>query len=123
MIDLTRKVSPTIKAPIVLFTYYNPIYQRGFENFVEEIASAGAKGLLVPDIPLEETAKLSEICTANGLDLVLLSTPTTPVERMERIAGRPTGSSISSPSPASPACAPAWNPRRGARREAQEGDG
>ena len=86
MIDLTRKVSPTIKAPIVLFTYYNPIYQRGFENFVEEIASAGAKGLLVPDIPLEETAKLSEICTANGLDLVLLSTPTTPVERMERIA-------------------------------------
>ena len=87
MIDLTRKVSPTIKAPVVLFTYYNPIYQRGFENFVEEIASAGAKGLLVPDIPLEETAKLSEICTANGLDLVLLSTPTTPLERMERIAG------------------------------------
>ena len=86
VIDLTRKVSPTIKAPVVLFTYYNPIYQRGFENFVEEIASAGAKGLLVPDIPLEETAKLSEICTANGLDLVLLSTPTTPLERMERIA-------------------------------------
>jgi hypothetical protein len=80
------RVAPTIKAPLVLFTYYNPIYQRGFEAFVKEIADAGAKGLLVPDIPLEETEELSEICAKNGLDLVLLSTPTTPLERMEKIA-------------------------------------
>lgn len=86
VIDLVARVSPNVKAPIVLFTYYNPIYQRGFETFVKEIADAGAKGLLVPDIPLEETAELSAICAKNGLDLVLLSTPTTPIERMEAIA-------------------------------------
>ena len=86
MIDLVKRVSPGIRAPIVLFTYYNPIYQRGFETFVKEIADAGAKGLLVPDIPLEETEELSKICAKNGLDLVLLSTPTTPLERMEKIA-------------------------------------
>ena len=86
MIDLVGRVSPNVKAPIVLFTYYNPIYQRGFEKFVKEIANAGAKGLLVPDIPLEETVELSKICAANGLDLVLLSTPTTPIDRMEKIA-------------------------------------
>ena len=74
------RVAPTIKAVLVLFTYYNPIYQRGFEAFVKEIADAGAKGLLVPDIPLEETDELSKICAKNGLDLVLLSTPTTPSE-------------------------------------------
>ena len=85
-IDLLADVSPTIKAPIVLFTYYNPIYQRGFEAFVADIAKAGAKGLLVPDIPLEETPALSEICASRGVDLVLLSTPTTPVERAKKIA-------------------------------------
>ena len=86
VIALLKKTSPTIKAPIVLFTYYNPIYQKGFEVFVKEIVDAGAKGLLVPDIPLEETPKLAEICKKNGIDLVLLSTPTTPVERMAKIA-------------------------------------
>ena len=49
-------------------------------------AKAGAKGLLVPDIPLEETPELSEICASHGVDLVLLSTPTTPVERAKKIA-------------------------------------
>ncbi|EEH53604.1 uncharacterized protein MICPUCDRAFT_35499 [Micromonas pusilla CCMP1545] len=83
---LLARVSPTTKAPIVLFTYFNPIYQRGFEAFVEAVAAAGAKGLLVPDIPLEETPELSAICAKNGVDLVLLSTPTTPEARMTKIA-------------------------------------
>jgi|TARA_B110000967_G_scaffold195736_1_gene225571 tryptophan synthase alpha subunit len=69
----------------------NPIYQRGFERFVSEIAAAGAKGLLVPDIPLEETKELSKICTKNGIDLVLLSTPTTPIDRMAKIADASNG--------------------------------
>ena len=50
------------------------------------VAKAGAKGLLVPDIPLEETPELSAICAKNGVDLVLLSTPTTPEARMTKIA-------------------------------------
>ena len=83
---LLARVTPTTKAPIVLFTYFNPIYQRGFEAFVEAVAKAGAKGLLVPDIPLEETPELSAICAKNGVDLVLLSTPTTPEARMTKIA-------------------------------------
>ena len=86
VIDLVCEVSPTIKAPIVMFTYYNPIYQRGVEKFCADIAAAGAKGLLVPDIPLEETYEMSEIAAKHGLDLVLLSTPTTPVERAKKIA-------------------------------------
>jgi len=91
VIDLVARLTPTVKAPIVLFTYYNPIYQRGFERFVSEIAAAGAKGLLVPDIPLEETKELSKICTKKGIDLVLLSTPTTPIDRMAKIADASNG--------------------------------
>ena len=91
VIDLVARVTPDVSAPIVLFTYYNPIYQRGFEPFVKKIAAAGAKGLLVPDIPLEETGELSAVCKANGLDLVLLSTPTTPTDRMAKIAEKSNG--------------------------------
>jgi len=86
VIDLVREMTPQIKAPIVMFTYYNPIYQRGVDKFCADIAAAGAKGLLVPDIPLEETYDVSEIASKHGIELVLLSTPTTPVERAKKIA-------------------------------------
>ena len=86
VIDLVREMTPQIKAPIVMFTYYNPIYQRGVDKFCADIAAAGAKGLLVPDIPLEETYDVSEIASKRGIELVLLSTPTTPVERAKKIA-------------------------------------
>jgi tryptophan synthase alpha subunit len=45
----------------------------------------------VPDIPLEETKELSKICTKKGIDLVLLSTPTTPIDRMAKIADASNG--------------------------------
>mmetsp|Transcript_1332 Transcript_1332/g.3100 ORF Transcript_1332/g.3100 Transcript_1332/m.3100 type:complete len:329 (-) Transcript_1332:267-1253(-) len=86
VLAMLTRVSPDLKAPVVLFQYFNPILRKGVEAFVKEIAAAGAKGLLIPDIPLEETYEVSRICKENGVDLVLLSTPTTPIERMTKIA-------------------------------------
>ncbi|MEB3171826.1 MAG: tryptophan synthase subunit alpha [Synechococcaceae cyanobacterium] len=74
-----------LSLPVVLFTYSNPLLNRGMERFCQEAAAAGAAGLVVPDLPLEEAEKLSAIATAHGLDLVLLVAPTTPAERMARI--------------------------------------
>jgi tryptophan synthase alpha chain len=71
--------------PVVLFTYSNPLLNRGMEAFCAAAAAAGAAGLVVPDLPLEEAEKLSAIAAAAGLDLVLLVAPTTPAERMARI--------------------------------------
>ena len=86
VIDVVRQVSPSISAPIVMFTYFNPIMARGLDKFCEQISSAGASGLLVPDIPLEETEEIRKVATSYGLDLVLLATPTTPAARMAKIA-------------------------------------
>jgi tryptophan synthase alpha chain len=86
VLDVIRKVSPSITAPIVMFTYFNPIMARGLEKFCEQASSAGASGLLVPDIPLEETSEIRKVASSYGLDLVLLSTPTTPIPRMQQIA-------------------------------------
>jgi len=71
--------------PVVLFTYSNPLLNKGMEAFCRDAAAAGAAGLVVPDLPLEEGEKLSAIAASHGLDLVLLVAPTTPAERMARI--------------------------------------
>jgi tryptophan synthase alpha chain len=76
---------------VILFTYSTPLLNRGMETFCREAAAAGAAGLVVPDLPLEEAEKLSAIATAHGIDLVLLVAPTTPAERMGRIAAASRG--------------------------------
>jgi hypothetical protein len=151
VLELCARVAPTLKAPIVLFCYINPILSRGYEPFVQRVAACGVKGerehslescfvtsegyriwltpisihifsgntagnqrgsivlevirnpylirhrqcwsrllvclgLLVPDIPLEETYAISAITKEYGMDLVLLSTPTTEPNRAIEIA-------------------------------------
>jgi tryptophan synthase alpha chain len=84
--DHSTQVAPTLRAPLILFTYYNPILRRGLEPFISEIAAAGVGGLLIPDIPLEETTEARALCARYKLELVLLATPTTQSSRMARIA-------------------------------------
>ena len=84
--DAVVQVTPSLRAPLILFTYYNPILARGAPTFVAELAAAGVSGLLIPDIPLEETTEARALCAAAGLELVLLATPTTPAPRMAQIA-------------------------------------
>ncbi|PSC72435.1 tryptophan synthase alpha chain [Micractinium conductrix] len=86
VLAVVKKASATIKAPIVMFTYYNPIMARGLDKFCRQAKEAGASGLLVPDIPLEETPSIRQVAEQHGMELVLLTTPTTPQERMNRIA-------------------------------------
>lgn len=86
VLAMLKEVSPSLSAPVVLFTYYNPILKRGMDPFLKAVKEAGGSGLVVPDVPLEETDKLREGTTANGLELVLLTTPTTPKSRMDIIA-------------------------------------
>ena len=74
-----------LQIPVVLFTYSNPLLNRGMERFCQDAAAAGAAGLVVPDLPLEEAQILSPLAAAHGLDLILLVAPTTPAERMARI--------------------------------------
>nr|QUE28720.1 trpA [Porphyrostromium japonicum] len=86
-----EKVTPSISAPIVVFTYYNLVLRQGVEKFVLKIASSGAKGLLVPDLPLEESEELLSLCSTNNLELILLIAPTSSPERIQRIANKAQG--------------------------------
>lgn len=77
--------------PIVLFTYFNPVYQYGIERFAADAAQAGAAGVIVPDIALEEGQDLRAALAAQGLQMPLLVAPSTPRDRAARIAEESSG--------------------------------
>lgn len=91
VLAIVREVSPQISAPIILFTYYNPILNRGVERFVADVAAAGGAGLVVPDLPLEEADGLLVPAAAAGVEVTLLVAPTSPLERIQAIADRSQG--------------------------------
>ncbi|KAL6880104.1 hypothetical protein ACP4OV_011669 [Aristida adscensionis] len=85
VISMVKEVIPELSCPLALFTYYNPILKRGIPKFMSIVKEAGVHGLVVPDVPLEETDILRTEASKHNLELVLLTTPTTPTERMEKI--------------------------------------
>ncbi|MGR3277685.1 tryptophan synthase subunit alpha [Acaryochloris marina NIES-2412] len=86
VLGMVTELSPDIKAPIILFTYYNPIYHRGVTEYLQQIAKAGVRGLVVPDLPLEESEYLLQQATDLGIEVTLLVAPTSSKERIEKIA-------------------------------------
>jgi len=91
VLEMLASLKGKLTIPVILFTYSNPLLNRGPEAFFAEAAAAGASGLVIPDLPLEEAERLSPLAQAAGLDLVLLVAPTTPAERMARIAAASRG--------------------------------
>ena len=83
-----------VDVPIVTMTYYNLLFRYGdgdVEPFVADAAAAGVDGLIVPDLPVEESGPLAAACQEHGLALVFIVAPTTTDERIERIVERATG--------------------------------
>jgi tryptophan synthase alpha chain len=80
-----------IKQPCVLMSYINPLLAYGVERFCADAASAGADGLIVPDLPPEEGAELEQACREQGLAFVYLLAPTSTTERIALAAQRSSG--------------------------------
>jgi tryptophan synthase alpha chain len=79
------------RVPVVAMCYSNPIFTRGPGRFLDALVEAQVSGLIVPDMPLEESDEMVSLCDARGVALVPLVAPTTPDERLERIGGRARG--------------------------------
>ncbi|NJL85124.1 MAG: tryptophan synthase subunit alpha [Leptolyngbyaceae cyanobacterium SM1_1_3] len=91
VLEVVQSVSPQLQAPVILFTYYNPILNRGTDAFFQAIAAAGVRGLVVPDLPLEEVETLLAPAAAAGIEITLLVAPTTPSDRIKQIAAQSGG--------------------------------
>jgi tryptophan synthase alpha chain len=95
VIDLVREIrksdSPAHDVPIVLFSYYNPIFQMGLEKFAAAASSAGADGVLITDLTPEESGDYRRILVAHHLDTIFLAAPTSTDDRLEKIAACSSG--------------------------------
>ena len=70
--------------PLVLFSYYNPILSYGLEPFGRDAGRAGVDGVIVPDLPPDESGPLREQCTSRGIHIIPLLAPTSTDSRIER---------------------------------------
>lgn len=91
VLDLVRRIRKTSQVPIVLFGYYNPIFQMGLERFAAAASSAGADGVLVVDLTPEESAEYRRILASHHLDAIFLGAPTSTDERLAIVASCSSG--------------------------------
>jgi tryptophan synthase alpha chain len=90
-LDLAARAEAENDVAIVLMGYYNPILRMGLETFARRAGKAGVAGLVLPDVPLEESADARRALTAEGVTLVDLVARTSPTDRVRRIAGQASG--------------------------------
>jgi len=75
-----------VNIPLLLMTYYNPVYQYGLERFADACKRSGVEGVIVPDLPPEEANPLRRALKRHNLDLIFLIAPTSPEKRIKMIA-------------------------------------
>jgi len=92
VLDMLARVSPDVPdAPLVTMVSYAIIYRYGPQAYVERAKAAGVSGLIVPDLPVEESGLLSGLCRDADVSLIPLIAPTTPQDRAKKIAAAATG--------------------------------
>ena len=91
VLQITKQVSPNLKAPIVIFTYYNIVLSHGVSYFVKSLLLSGAKGLIIPDLPIEESDYLIELCNQYSIELIFFISPSSSKSRIASIVSKSPG--------------------------------
>lgn len=89
--DIVKEIRKESGVPIVLLTYYNIVYRRGIEKFYREAKLAGVDGILIADMPVEESGEVCEAAVRYEIDPIFLVTQTTSDERIKKIAEKARG--------------------------------
>jgi tryptophan synthase alpha chain len=86
VLGMLKTLRPSISAPVVIFSYANPILRMGLDAFVAGAKAAGVDGVLTLDMPPEEGETFRAAFTGAGIDTIFLLSPTTTAERIRRAA-------------------------------------
>ncbi|HZD59050.1 MAG TPA: tryptophan synthase subunit alpha [Anaerolineae bacterium] len=89
--DLASRAREKTEIPIILMTYYNTIYRYGLDKFARRAAECGVDGVISPDLPPEEADPWRQEATKYGVATVMLATPTSTDERLEKVASASQG--------------------------------
>lgn len=91
VLQTVERIREKVDLPIIFFSYLNPLYAVGFETAMQSASSAGVDGMLLLDMPIEESTEFDLTMRAANLDKIPLITPTTPPERMSQILASASG--------------------------------
>lgn len=91
VLETVQRIRKRSEVPIALMGYYNPVHHWGDEAFVAAASKAGVDGLIIPDLPVEESGSLRAAAKAQGVALVSFVAPTTGKERLGSIVEAATG--------------------------------
>ena len=91
ILALVKEVRQRTDIPLILMTYYNPVYRFGLEELAHQAAMAGVDGFIIPDLPPEEAGEWRELARANNLNVIFLVAPNTPLSRAEFVSSKTSG--------------------------------
>ena len=91
VLEIAKKAKDRHDVPVVIMTYFNPVFARGVGRFLDSAMKARVDGLVVPDLPLEESLELGNACRKRGIDSILLAAPTTGESRIEKVIANTSG--------------------------------
>lgn len=91
VIQLVKEIRKSSEIPVILMTYYNPVFKYGIEEFIAHSVHAGVDGVIIPDLIPDEAGDFIALSRKHGLDTVFLLAPTSTQERIDRISKASTG--------------------------------
>jgi tryptophan synthase alpha chain len=91
ILQMVRELRPETDVPLVLMTYYNPVFRYGERAFVTDAVAAGVDGIIVPDLPPEEAQTLMALTSGTPLEMIFLAAPTSTLARLAQIAAASRG--------------------------------
>jgi tryptophan synthase alpha chain len=91
VLDIARQIKATHNIPIVVMTYYNPVFHLGVDSFLGQAKAAGVDGFIVPDLPVEEASDYQKAAKTHKVDTIFLAAPATSNERLRNIVDSSSG--------------------------------
>lgn len=91
VLNIVREIRLHSEIPIVLMTYYNPVFKYGEEDFVKDSVKAGVDGVIIPDLPVDEAKGFIKLANKANLDTIFLVAPTSTEDRIKKIVSACSG--------------------------------
>ncbi len=91
VLEIVKEIREGSDVPLVILTYFNPVLQFGIREFLSRLAHMGGDGIIVPDLPIDESGEFRKIAREVGIDTIQLVAPTTPPSRVKTICERSSG--------------------------------
>ena len=91
VLGMAGEIKRKCGVPVVILTYFNPVFRMGLENFFRLAGNCGVDGVVVPDLPVEEADGYREAAMVCGVDTIFLAAPSTTNERLQKIVACTSG--------------------------------